>query len=263
MIIMSITLPVDAGAPDEPTPIDVEEHRYGWIIRIPRDRPHILLAEQTALCERARDAGLKLMSPALAHVLRCNDALLGHEGPRVFDVFAWGDEAHRAWMREALEAQPKLSSPVERWLAGPEWGMASARLAYALTGHKAPGAPPPRAATPVDADSFRRCVEVLDLAPELRERLGELADGAWAPYVANWTRLETLLRAGHLDALDRSLAALRVAHARPEPEIVLQLEEAEVMIPQSFLARLTGAQDVPALVAQLQMERPDPNLKVR
>lgn len=80
------------------------------------------------------------------------------------------------------------------WLAWGEVGVSSATIWHVMTREPMPrGWWPNR---PHDPDDLSRCVKLLDRFPAWRARLGEVAEvyPAWTELVANWTRLEFLLR---------------------------------------------------------------------
>lgn len=109
------------------------------------------------------------------------------------------------------------------WLTKPktldEWarswivGASSAAIFCTLTGLMPPQWPHGRSAfdAPHDGSDFWRCMTLLDIAPEFRTRLGEVAAAvpAFAPLVPEWARLEALCRADKGPELYAEIGRLR------------------------------------------------------
>ena len=86
---------------------------------------------------------------------------------------------------------------IDAWLRGPDTGIASRAIVDAIVGHGAVYDAPAREMRrdpPSDPADFGRCHRLLTRFPELRPRLGEVAENhpAWAPFVREWDRMTAL-----------------------------------------------------------------------
>ena len=79
------------------------------------------------------------------------------------------------------------------WSRSWDTGISSLTIFSVLTGEPLQCS---RADTPKDPEDFGRCVRLLDVAPEWRNRLQAVADRypEWEPLVKNWPELEALYR---------------------------------------------------------------------
>lgn len=124
------------------------------------------------------------------------------------------DAASKAFAEEhagcAEGAKRRRPSKLEKWALGWDKGTSSASIYWAFTG-QFPYAGGARHDAPYDSDDFGRCVRLLDLAPEWRERLDVLAEKvpAFAPLVPEWGRLEELYRAKRYRELYAEIGRLR------------------------------------------------------
>lgn len=93
-------------------------------------------------------------------------------------------------------AEADTAVQIAEWEKRGDVGASSETVARHLTGR--PLTDGATGALPADADDFTRCSLLLDWAPALRERLGELASlsPAWAALVEAWPTLEALLANG-------------------------------------------------------------------
>ncbi len=97
-------------------------------------------------------------------------------------------------LRQAIEDAARESAAgnaLEEWLAGPDTGASSLAIVEVLAGrsgltenHQGPS----------DPSDFSRCRKLLEVMPEWRDRLSEVADAypSWAPIVGAWDELEDL-----------------------------------------------------------------------
>lgn len=161
-------------------------------------------------------------------VVRCGQLVyppggmpLSSIAPRILVVVAEGLLAAISRGPEELPMPPPLSSPFlarwDWWLQHGDCGRSSMTISHAL--HGVPTVPSkvlPGPAVPYDADDLRRCVQLLDLLPEWRDRILEVGDRvpAWRPMVARWAELEQVYRMERTDGggyqdTDRLLKELR------------------------------------------------------
>jgi hypothetical protein len=120
------------------------------------------------------------------------------------------------------------------WLCGNDTGVSSATIWAVMTGEQ-----PGRygyADRPHDPGDLGRCIRLLDLFPEWRARLPEVAEAypAWTDLVAEWRALEASYRAEEPTgrapatyALMRSLAARRCCCGAVRPGESIPGEEHE------------------------------------
>jgi hypothetical protein len=80
-----------------------------------------------------------------------------------------------------------------RWAAGHDTGTSSKAILAVMTGNK----PRDWYCYPHDGDDLGRCVRLLDMIPEWRPRIGEMAavGNEWAALAERWADLEKLHRA--------------------------------------------------------------------
>lgn len=81
---------------------------------------------------------------------------------------------------------------IARWFVDGEVGLSSKTMA-AYLGF---GIIPKRISYPHDVGDFRRCVQLLDCAPELREKIKEMRNlgNVWRALAENWQELEIRYR---------------------------------------------------------------------
>lgn len=166
------------------TEYTVQHHPHGTFIKGPCPVPDLL-----ALMEAAKEKGYTIVDAGLGTALGGGFALTSEEGAKLW----------RAEVEQRIEGL----SAVDRWRRGCDTGMSSCHLLALLTGDK--GVEP---ALPHDASDFGRCVRMLD-ATGLRDRLGEVRDRAWRPFIEAWDELESLYRKEELRPLYLRLRALR------------------------------------------------------
>lgn len=105
-------------------------------------------------------------------------------------------EALTKEIRQDLEKEPPhipgLTPAVAAWLMGPDTGLSSMAILSKITGVKTRD---PKAA-PRDASDFGRCLGLLEVAPEYRDHMNEVAtiSPEWAAIVERWAEIETLYR---------------------------------------------------------------------
>ena len=109
-------------------------------------------------------------------------------------------------------SQKPVNERATRWLASNDTGASSLAIARHMLGleHDEWGA-----SYPIDGADFGRCFRLLELIPEWRERMPEMASYSrqWAALCAVWSDLEARHRTGK-DVYDAMKAALR----KPEAE---------------------------------------------
>jgi len=129
----------------------------------------------------------------IAHCVRCGEGLeLGMpQRVKVFlgtlEVF---QKAHRLCQAQGyIEPTPKTP---EEWRQGRDVGISSMTIYYVMTGIGAPH----RFDVPHDPEDFGRCFRLLNLFPEWRARLSEIAARfpAWTALIQDWTQLEEVYR---------------------------------------------------------------------
>lgn len=82
-----------------------------------------------------------------------------------------------------------ISERAEKWIKGSDKGMSSKTLWAVMMGER-----PDRHAYPSDGSDLGRCMRLLDLIPEWRQRMSKMAEVSeyWAALVAEWPKLEAL-----------------------------------------------------------------------
>lgn len=134
--------------------------------------------------------------------------------PCPISVFTAAAEAFSKAHRHCKPGATALTAPttLREWASSWDMGVSSATIYRAFTGH------PPAAWSgswpndaPYDDADFGRCVRLLDIVPEWRSRLDELAQKApaFAPLVPEWARLEELHRAGKSSEVYAEIKRLR------------------------------------------------------
>ena len=127
-----------------------------------------------------------------AHCRRCGEGLVIGLPARMKVFLA----ANKAFIK-AHESCPDIGyrEPTprtpEEWIAGRDTGASSATIWSALTGSPSPDG---RYDVPHDGADFGRCYRLLDLFPEWRPRLVEVAvkHPAWTPFAREWAALTAL-----------------------------------------------------------------------
>jgi len=85
---------------------------------------------------------------------------------------------------------------VYEWIVGDKTGTSSKTIWAHFVSHSRPGGTF-GAMTPSDPSDFLRCYWLLKIAPEWRERIGEMGQRypEWKPLTDNWGELEKMLEA--------------------------------------------------------------------
>ena len=98
-------------------------------------------------------------------------------------------------LADALEAAREDVSIARRallWLAGGDSGMSSEAICYHMLGMKSDGSFPN---FPLDPSDLGRCLRLLELFPEWKPRMGEMArySAQWAALVERWDELAEMM----------------------------------------------------------------------
>ena len=119
--------------------------------------------------------------------------MLSDEQRRLFNA-ACGDAllAERDQLAADLEAAREDVSIERRallWLAGGDSGMSSKAICYHMLGMKSDGS------FPLDPSDLGRCLRLLELFPEWKPRMGEMArySAQWAALVERWDELAEMM----------------------------------------------------------------------
>lgn len=128
-----------------------------------------------------------VMDPGIAHHYTQST------GRSVFVAIATSREA-KCWEKE-IEASIATLPLQERWWKGLDVGMSSAAMfaTFADQPWQLAADKMGCGAVPRDSADFGRCLRLLNLFPEWRDRLGEVAakyPGQWQAVIARWTELE-------------------------------------------------------------------------
>lgn len=140
--------------------------------------------------------------------------------PCRISVFTAAAEAFSKAHRHCKPGATTLTAPktLREWANGWDMGVSSASIYRAFMGH-VPSAWSEATTYPNDAPyddaDLGRCVRLLDIMPEWRGRLDELAQRvpAFAPLVPEWARLEELHRAGKSREVYAEIKRLRAGGA--------------------------------------------------
>ena len=99
-----------------------------------------------------------------------------------------------AELKEAPPHIPGLPPKLAAWLMGPDTGLSSLAMLSKLEGIKTRDPE----AWPRDAGDFGRCLGLLAVAPEYRDRMSEIAtiSPEWSAIVDRWSELEALYQSG-------------------------------------------------------------------
>lgn len=103
---------------------------------------------------------------------------------------------------ESLVNEP-IESRAIAWLLTAETGLSSVCLCATMLGHPSHfGLSGTNRAHPMDPSDFRRCYRLLQIFPEWRDRIGEMAavSPEWAALVSEWDELERLYEEERLSA---------------------------------------------------------------
>lgn len=162
----------------------LERHPHGWLIKAPPHKPGVpanALQECTPLLPPGAvfDIGIAAHHNAIFALVPSNAA-----------AKAWREEIE-AWLAA------NILDPLDRWLQGTHRGASSEAIVFALTEKVArPFAAGRNGDTPHDAGDFGRCERLLDLFPDWRARLPEVAakfpNGHWPKLVPEWENLRAL-----------------------------------------------------------------------
>lgn len=103
------------------------------------------------------------------------------------------DAMTRAFTREhracGQAAPPPAPADVQAWYQGHDTGLSSLTIWHVMMGLR-----PQRPSIPLDPSDFGRCHRLLAIAPQWRQRLGEVAEvyPEWRGLVDHWGDLEAL-----------------------------------------------------------------------
>lgn len=151
----------------------MEVNQNGFVIRGP-----LPLDDMSAIVRLAKKNGFTQIDAGVAQALRASFVITNVAGSKA--------------MRSAVtEANAGLSKE-DRWLHGSERGMSSETIFGIMTGK-----PVGEGSIPLDPDDFGRCYRLLELFPEWRPRLHEVAAKypEWSGLVACWPDLTALFEA--------------------------------------------------------------------
>lgn len=124
-------------------------------------------------------------------------------------------KAHRACKPQSnFLTSPKT---IAEWRKSWVIGVSSDSIHWALAGWSVLDSD--RRDAPYDSDDLGRCIVLLDLMPEWRKRLNEVAEKvpAFAPLVPEWARLEGLHRSGKHAEVYFEIKRLRATSAKDTP----------------------------------------------
>lgn len=127
-----------------------------------------------------------------------------------------------------------------RWLATGEVGASSKTIAFVLSGQNASPYDYPR-----DPSDLNRCIKLLDLYPEWRDRLGEVATLSpyWAALIERWADLEATFHEEAGPDWSKARSAPRTYNLMRE--ILLPIEDADknvVRLGRGVTIRFGGTQ---------------------
>jgi hypothetical protein len=107
--------------------------------------------------------------------------------------------------------KPTPAGDWRAWITNGDTGISSETIWTALSGTQMTGGCW-RPGTPIDASDFGRCYRLLQVMPEWRARIGEVADRypAWRPMAEAWEELTALYEAEvHTGMCERLYARMR------------------------------------------------------
>lgn len=87
----------------------------------------------------------------------------------------------------------QMQKQIIKWLANGETGLSSKTMAFVIGF----GVVPKRVSYPHDPSDLRRCMQLLDIAPEMCLYLDKMSEihPVWAEIVNNWEELESVYHA--------------------------------------------------------------------
>jgi hypothetical protein len=117
------------------------------------------------------------------------------------------------WRSDIAERLKRLSSDEERWWNGCDVGLSSAAMFCVLCTRedlRIQAKNYSRDAAPLDGGDFLRCLNLLDMFPGWRNRLGEIAQAypntRWPTVISRWPNLEAAVNANDAKALEGLMA---------------------------------------------------------
>lgn len=126
-----------------------------------------------------------------------------------------------------------------KWLADGKKGRSSKTI-YAFFMAKDYGeTPPPETGYPSDSDDLGRCVALLALVPEWKDRLGELSDiagldgQAWAALAPIWNELESLYAESKHEAIYARMKGVLVPLEKASGEVIHMGKGVSMRMPKS------------------------------
>jgi hypothetical protein len=168
----------------------IERHDHGWLVCA---KPFETSIPINALPECMKLFGKKaVMDLGIAHHYNAIKRT-------PFVVLAIGSEQDCTSWRNEIEEELKLSLPEDRWWMGTDVGKSSATI-FGVMCQKWPDAREfGDGCYPLDASDFGRCKRLLDMFPEWRGRLHDVAEAypktAWPSIIARWSEIENSLTA--------------------------------------------------------------------
>lgn len=153
--------------------VKIEMHENGIVIKSP-----IPANSLSAITKMAKALGFDQMDIGLCNALNATMVITSKEGSMAF--------------RKEIEAMLAGNSKEDRWLHGFDTGTSSKTIFEVLSGRPVLGSW--NASIPYDPDDFGRCFRLLEIFPEWKNRLPEVAKKypAWTPLVEHWAELEAL-----------------------------------------------------------------------
>lgn len=121
-----------------------------------------------------------------------------------------GDVCLTTATRERKSAMDDLTTRACNWIAGRDIGISSKTIWAVMMGVES-GSGPLGSDVPHDSDDFGRCYRLLQLIPEWRARLSEVAarHPQWRGVVANWDTLTQLYEEDRHEEIYRILSEAR------------------------------------------------------
>lgn len=128
----------------------------------------------------------------VAHCTRCGEGLVFDTPQPLYMASAMMkafDKQHKGCKKQTY-TEPKPLTPAD-WFRGRDVGTSSYTILFVMTGTRSPHK---RYSVPLDPSDFGRCYRLLNLFPEWRVRLPEVAERfkEWGPMVRRWDEMTAL-----------------------------------------------------------------------